>query len=115
VLISAEGGANTLGKFAEEFDKRLVGHTDAAYAVAMTLDGRLLATGGADTRVRLWDLARGEQLASAAVCAQPVRFLSWIDEGRALVAVDAEGRVTLLDSVPRRTRLAESTVQASTR
>jgi hypothetical protein len=115
VLVSAEGGTQVLGETIEDFDTRLVGHTDAAYAIAMTPDGRLLATGGADTRVRLWDLARGEQLASALLCEQPIRFLSWIDQGRALLAVDASGKVTLLDSVPRRTRVAESPIHASTR
>ena len=68
VLVSAEGGTQVLGETVEDFDTRLIGHTDAAYAIAMTPDGRLLATGGADTRVRLWDLARGEQLASALLC-----------------------------------------------
>ena len=113
--MSAEGGTQVLGETVEDFDTRLIGHTDAAYAIAMTPDGRLLATGGSDTRVRLWDLARGEQLASALLCDRPIRFLSWIDQGRALLAVDASGKVTLLDSVPRRTRVAESPIHASTR
>ena len=115
VLVSAEGGTQVLGETVEDFDTRLIGHTDAAYAIAMTPDGRLLATGGSDTRVRLWDLARGEQLASALLCDRPIRFLSWIDQGRALLALDASGKVTLLDSVPRRTRVAESPIHASTR
>ena len=107
VLVSHSGGMERLRKEAVDFDMRLVGHTDVAYAAAMTPDGRMLATAGADTRIRFWDLTRAELLATAMVCDRPVRTVEWLDQGRALLAVDASGQVLLLDSVARRTRVAQ--------
>lgn len=39
----------------------LKGHTDQVYAVALTPDGRKLATASFDATVRLWDLATGKE------------------------------------------------------
>jgi hypothetical protein len=41
--------------------------------------------------------------------------MAWLDGGRALLVVDAVGKVTLLDSVPRAARVAPPPDQASTR
>jgi hypothetical protein len=107
VLVSHSGGMERLRKDAVDFDMRLVGHTDVAYAAAMTPDGRMLATAGADTRIRFWDLTRAELLATAMVCDRAVRTVEWLDQGRALLVVDASGQVLLLDWVARRTRVAQ--------
>ena len=107
VLVSHSGGMERLRKDAVDFDMRLVGHTDVAFTAAVTPDGRMLATAGADTRIRFWDLARAELLATAMVCDRPVRTVEWLDQGRALLVVDASGQVLLLDSVARRTRVAQ--------
>jgi WD40 repeat protein len=111
VRISHPGGASQIEESIEDFELDLVGHTDVAFAAAVTPDGRILATAGADTRIRFWDLARGELLVTAMICDESIRTLEWVDDGRALLVLDGKGKITLLDSVPMQTRVA----QASTR
>ena len=53
----------------------LVGHTDVVHTLALAPDGRMLASAGMDTRIRFWDIARGERLATASLCERPVRLL----------------------------------------
>ena len=38
-------------------------HSGPVYAVALSADGRLLASGGMDGTVRLWEVTNGQQLA----------------------------------------------------
>jgi len=42
----------------------LEGHTGAVWGAALSADGRLLATGGGDGTVRLWETQSGRLLAS---------------------------------------------------
>ncbi len=39
--------------------RKFEGHADALYAMALSPDGRLLATGSYDQKIKLWDLASG--------------------------------------------------------
>jgi WD40 repeat protein len=41
--------------------KKLDGHTDEVKSVALSLDGRLVVSGGLDQTVRVWDLATGKE------------------------------------------------------
>ncbi|MFM7035055.1 MAG: protein kinase domain-containing protein [Planctomycetia bacterium] len=41
----------------------LIGHSDSAYCLAFSPNSRRVATGSADHTVRIWDVARGEELA----------------------------------------------------
>lgn len=43
--------------------KTFAGHTDRITAVALSPDGKLAATGSADTTVRVWELSSGKQVA----------------------------------------------------
>lgn len=107
VRVSLRGGIRQIETSLDDFEAHLVGHTNVAFTAALTGDDRMLATAGADTRIRFWDLARGELLVTAMVCDEPIHTIEWLDGGRALLVLDGKGRLTLLDSVPRRTRLAQ--------
>ena len=115
VLVSRAGGLQSLHAAETDYEFTLLGHTDACFAAEIDPAGRILATGGGDARIRFWDLARGELLATSTACDRPIRHMAWLDGGRALLVVDAVGKVTLLDSVPRAARVAPQPDQASTR
>lgn len=47
----------------QEYQGRLIGHTGRVWTTAITPDGTMVATGGADHTVRLWDVATHRELA----------------------------------------------------
>jgi len=49
---------------AQQSSREFIGHTSKANAVAWSSDGKLIASGGSDDTVRLWNAATGKQLAS---------------------------------------------------
>ena len=74
---------------------RLLGHTDAITAVALTGDGGTLATASFDATVRLWDGATGRHLSTLAGHGSPVTALALSLDGQVLVTGGADGRVLL--------------------
>ncbi|KAJ2914602.1 hypothetical protein MD484_g5848, partial [Candolleomyces efflorescens] len=48
------------GKAKEVADASVKGHTDEVYSLAISGDGKLLASAGADRRVGIWDVEKGE-------------------------------------------------------
>ena len=76
----------------------LTGHTDYVDAVVFGPDGRILATGGFDGVVRLWDVATrkqvGDPLASHAI---PVMSAAFSPDGRILAVGGGDGKVRLWD------------------
>ena len=73
---------------------QLNGHTDRVTAGAVSPDGSKAASGSRDRTVKLWDLRSCRQVASAAVAAE-VKACRFMLDGQSLVAVDAQGRLTL--------------------
>jgi WD40 repeat protein len=80
-----------------------VGHTDRARSVAISPDGRILATGGFDRRIFLWDAHTGAQIAALpSPHERSIIQVAYSPDGRFLAAGDAGGVVSLWDVAGRR-------------
>ncbi len=79
-----------------------VGHSDEVRAVAISPDGKTLASGGADNTIRLWDVATGkEQAALPTVMPKIAEFLvdslAFSPDGKTLASGTGGNKVDLWD------------------
>ncbi|MDH4454970.1 MAG: hypothetical protein QE570_17495 [Verrucomicrobiota bacterium] len=80
------------------------GHTDAAYALAVSPDGQWIATGAYDQKIRLWDAATGKEIALLKGHNGAVNGLSFRPDGKVLASASAD-RTVKLWSIPTGQRL----------
>lgn len=73
------------------------GHHQTVYALAISPDKRLLASGGTDNVIIIWDIARGIQLYSLKGRSQWVFSLSFHPKGNLLASGSADGTVSIWD------------------
>jgi WD40 repeat protein/serine/threonine protein kinase len=73
------------------------GHTAPLYALAISPDGRTLASGGEDRVVKLWDLAGRRVLHDLAAHTVAVCGLAFSPDGRLLASASRDGTIILWD------------------
>jgi hypothetical protein len=65
---------------------KLQGHVGSAYGLAFSPDGKMLASGGRDRTVKLWEVATGKEIATLKGPAGSVWSLAFSPDGKTLVA-----------------------------
>ena len=92
----------------EEYDigarhviRRLPGHSAAVWPPAFSRDGRLMATGSFDDRVRLWDLPTGKQVGEPIPISTGIGDVSLSPDGKQLAVTTWPG-VEIFDVATRR-------------
>lgn len=79
----------------------LRGHKDSLYALALSADGKLLATGGYDQQIILWDALAGQPLATLSGHSGAVFDLQLRGDGKLLASASADRTVKLWDVAAR--------------
>lgn len=75
----------------------LEGHTDKVYAVAVSPDGKTIATGAADQTIRLWDVATMKERAALKGHADAVGGVVFAPDGKTLVSAGLDGTIRFWD------------------
>lgn len=84
--------------------KTFTGHTDALHTLALSPDGSLLATGGYDQKIRLWDVASGSEVKVLTGHNGSINGLCFRPDGKVLASASADRTIKLWE-VPSGTRL----------
>jgi WD40 repeat protein len=94
-MLAAASGAGPVTIFAASDGKRLhelSGHDNGTNAISWKPSSHILATGGQDGAVKLWDAAAGQHAATASLGRSWVEHLSWRPEGPGATLAAAAGR-----------------------
>ncbi|MCB9006869.1 MAG: serine/threonine protein kinase [Ardenticatenaceae bacterium] len=73
------------------------GHTEGINNITFSADGRLLATVGQDSDVRLWDVDTGQEIGTLSDHARPVNAAAFSPDGTILATAGDDGFIILWD------------------
>lgn len=73
------------------------GHRDALYALALSPDGQMLATGSYDQKIKLWNVASGTEIKTLTGHNGGVNGLSFRPDGKVLASASVDRTVKLWD------------------
>jgi len=80
------------------------GHSGDVWALALSADGRLVATGSFDGAVRLWEVATGRQLATLEGHTGGAWSVALSDDGELVASGSFDGTIRLWDARSRSCR-----------
>ena len=76
----------------------LRGHTAFVNQIALSPDGKTLASGGDDSTLRLWDPLSGEELVTLRAHSSIIQCLAWSPEGQTLYTGSGDATVSIWHS-----------------
>jgi WD40 repeat protein len=80
--------------------KRLISDKYQTTGLALSPDGRRIATAGSDQAVKLWDAATGQQLIALRGHHEAIRAVAFSPDGRLIASGDVDGIVKIWDGSP---------------
>ncbi len=92
-VTTAADGTARLWRFPLTPPRTLTGHTELVNAVALSSDGKLVASASADQTVRLYDLAAGNQLRQLATQSGIMTALDFSPDNATVAAANATGSI----------------------
>lgn len=78
---------------------QLEGHRDALYALALSPNGKTLATGGYDQKIKLWDIATRKAMATIAGHNGSINSLAFRPDGKVLASASADRTIKLWNAM----------------
>src|SRR4051812_12509591 len=96
--------------------RMIEGHADAIYAIALSPDGKTLASGSYDQKIKLWNVADGTELKTLSGHNGAVFGVTFRPDGKLLASASADRTVKLWDvaSGERRDTLSQSLKELNT-